>query len=112
MHWRSLAKPITRAYRDLFYHQRVSGYQHLSWRQRQRLNALAMAGFIRSAECLRLLLWVIVWGLVSQILIWRMDLGARQAVWPVSAAAVWVWPWLASARRRWFAHLLKDRWPE
>ena len=111
MYWRGVLKLVTGAYRDLFGHQHVPGYQHLSWPQRQRLNALALAGFLRSGECLRLLLWLVVWGLLAQILIWRLDLAIRQAVWPLSVAAVWVWPWLASARRRWIARLLKNRWP-
>ena len=98
--------------RDFLDHRRVPGYLHLSWRERQRLNALALAGFLRSAEGLRLALWLTAWGLLAQILIWRLDLEHRQAVWTAAAAAVWVWPWLASARRRWFTRLLRDRWPD
>ena len=103
---------VSRACRDFMGHGNVPGYMALPWHTRCFLNIRALECFLVSGECLRLVLYLTIWLLVSQILIWTRDLNGPAAAMPGLMAAAWVWPWLASARRRLIARLLQYRWPD
>jgi hypothetical protein len=102
---------VCRAGRDFMGHGDVPGYALLPWHTRCYLNIRALELFLVSGECLRLTLYVTIWSLAAQILIWTLDLHGPAATAPGMLAAVWVWPWLAHARRRRIAELLQHRWP-
>ena len=98
--------------RDLLRHSQLPGYAMLPRRTRLDLNVRALLAFLWSAEALRLIGYLSVWLLASQVLIWEKDLfGPIAAALPMSAA-LWLWPWLAAARRRHIARLLHYRWPD
>jgi hypothetical protein len=101
---------VCRAGRDFMGHGDVPGYALLPWHTRCYLNIRALEYFLVSRECLRLVLYLTIWTLAAQILIWTKDLHGPAAAAPGLSAAVWVWPWLASARRRLIARLLQHRW--
>ena len=103
---------VCRACRDFMGHGNVPGYMALPWHTRCYLNIRALEYFLVSVECLRLSLYLTVWMLAAQILIWTKDLDGPAAAAPGLSAAVWVWPWIASARRRRLTALLHHRWPD
>lgn len=102
---------LRRAGHDFLYHGDVPGYGVMPWCTRWQLNYRALEAFLQSGECLRLALYLTIWLLVAQILIWMQDLHGPAAAAPGMLAALWLWPWLASARRRHIAILLRHRWP-
>jgi len=102
---------LRRAWHDFLYHGDVPGYGVMPWYTRWQLNYRALEAFLQSGECLRLALYLTIWLLVAQILIWMQDLHGPAAAAPGMLAALWLWPWLASARRRHIAILLRHRWP-
>jgi hypothetical protein len=101
-----------RALRDLLRHDLLPGYRMLPWATRCSLDLRSFWLFLRSREALRLGLYVLIWLLATQILVWRLDLYGPAAAIPVSLAILWVWPWLAHARRRIIAELLQHRWAD
>ena len=92
-------------------HGELPGYQLLPWHTRTRLNLHALALFICSTECLRLVLYFTVWQLAAYTLVWQLDWRQAAAIMPQSLAGLWVLPWLADARRRYIDRLLGGRWP-
>jgi hypothetical protein len=102
---------VYQACHDFLRHSYVPGYALLPWHTRCYLNIKALELFLVSGECLRLALYMTIWSLAAQILIWTLDLHGPAATLPGMLAAVWVWPWLAHARRRRIAELLQHRWP-
>jgi hypothetical protein len=101
-----------RACHSFLYHGDVPGYVLLPWHTRLQLNLRTLVLFLCSGECLRLSAYLTIWLLACQLLIWTRDLRGPAAAAPGMLAAVWVWPWLASARRRRIAALLNYRWPD
>jgi hypothetical protein len=106
----TIKRRLARACTDIAAHGSLPGYSQLPWLTCRRLDVLALVAFIRSGELLRLLLWLTVWELLTHILIWSFDLAAGAAAAPPALACVWVWPWLAAARRRHIDQLLAGRW--
>lgn len=102
---------LRRAWHDFLHHGDMPGYVLLPWYTRWHLNFRALELFLQSGECLRLALYLTIWLLAAQILIWTQDLHGPAAAAPGMLAALWLWPWLASARRRRIATLLRHRWP-
>ena len=97
---------IVQSYADLFGHNNLPGYSTLPWVTRCSLNLRALGCFLCSGECLRLVLYLLVWLLAGFNIGWWLDLRNSAAALPVLLACLWVWPWLASARRRWVCRLL------
>lgn len=98
---------IVQSYADLFGHNNLPGYSTLPWVSRCSLNIRALGCFLCSGECLRLALYFLVWLLTGFNIVWRLDLRNSAAALPVLLACLWLWPWLASARRRWICRLLE-----
>ena len=98
---------IVQSYADLFSHNDLPGYSELPWVRRYGLNLHALGYFLCSGECLRLALYLLVWLLAGFNIVWQLDLRNSAAALPVLLACLWVWPWLASARRRWICRLLE-----
>ena len=103
---------VYQACRNFLWRGDVPGYALLPWHTRSYLDCKALMLFLFSGECLRLFLYLTVWLLVAQILIWSRDLHGPAAAVPGLSAAIWVWPWLASARCRLISKLLGYRWPD
>ena len=101
-----------RAYRDLLRHDLLPGYRELPWGTRCMLDLRSCWLVARSREALRLGGYLLIWLLAAQTLVWKLDLYGPAAAMPVLLAALWVWPWLAHARRRIIAELLQHRWPD
>ena len=95
---------------DFWYHRFVPGYEGLDWSERLRLDALALVKFCTSPEALRALLSLTVWLLAGYHLVWYLDLRGVATAWPIITASVWLYPWLANARRRQINRLLGCRW--
>lgn len=70
----------------------------------------ALLSFLCSAEFLRMLICITVWQLTAYIVIWTFDLGTRRAALLLLLCCLWVWPWLAAARRRHIDLKLGGRW--
>jgi hypothetical protein len=102
---------VVEAYADIFRHSDVPGYKALSWVDRCSLNMRALKCFLCSAECLRLLLYLLVWLLAGFNIAWQLDLRDSAAAMPLLLACLWLWPWVASARWRWISFLLADDLP-
>jgi hypothetical protein len=105
-------KVAGRAFRDLLRHDLLPGYRMLPWATRCSLDLRSFWLFLHSCEALRLGLYMLIWLLAAQTLVWQLDLYGPPAAMPVSLAMLWVWPWLAHARRRIIAELLQQRWPD
>jgi hypothetical protein len=103
---------VRRAWHDLLDHGGVPGYAQLPWGTRCYLNLRALRQFLCSGECLRICFYLVIWLLAAQLLIWTRDLHGPSAAAPGLLASVWLWPWIASARRRRIAVLLRHRWPD
>jgi hypothetical protein len=101
-----------RALCDLLRHDLLPGYRMLPWTTRCSLDLRSFCLFLHSCEALRLGLYMLIWLLAAQTLVWQLDLYGPPAAMPVSLAMLWVWPWLAHARRRIIAELLQQRWPD
>jgi hypothetical protein len=110
--WHTCGHAARRACHDFLHHGDLPGYALLPWCTRVQLNLRALAYFLCSGECLRLATYLIIWFLAARLLVWTRDLQGPAAAAPGMLAAVWVWPWLASARRRRIAALLHHRWPD
>jgi len=94
----------------VFGHANVPGYALLPWADRCIVNIRALGVFVCSREFPRLLLWLSAWLLASYLLVWTLDLrGPRAAMLPL-LGLLWVLPWIAAARRRAIARLLRYRW--
>ena len=96
---------------DLWYHRAIPGYETLPAPLRWRINLQALSGFLLSTEFVRLLLYLSVWLLAGFCVVWSLDLHGGASVWPITTACVWLYPWVAAARRRRIARLLGGRWP-
>ena len=96
-----MGREIVQAYADIFGHSELPVYRGLSWVTRCGLNVRALGYFLQSDECLRLVLCLLVWLLAGFNLVWRLDLRDSAATLPLLLACLWLWPWCASARRRW-----------
>jgi hypothetical protein len=105
-------RTVRRAVHDFLHHGDVPGYMLLPWYTRLQLDLRALVQFMFSGEGLRLAAYLAIWMLAAQLLIWTRDLRGPAAAAPGMLAAVWVWPWLASARRRRIAAILRYRWPD
>ena len=103
---------LRRRCRDFLGQKNPPGFAKLSWLQKQRLNGRALTAFFCTFSALRLLLWIIVWSLSTQLLIWRLDLREGPGVLLVSLATVWAWPWLSRSRRWHIALLLRRGWAD
>ena len=110
--FQTCGRVIRRACQDFCCHGDVPGYAQLPWYTRLQLDLRALVQFLFSGEGLRLSAYLAIWLLAAQLLIWTHDLRGPAAAAPGMLAAVWVWPWLASARRRRIAKLLNYRWPD
>ena len=99
---------VVQSYAALLGHNNLPGYRELPWVTRCGLNLHALGYFLCSEECLRLVLYLLVWLLAGFNIVWQLDLRNSAAALPVLLACLWVWPWLASARRRWVCHILTD----
>jgi hypothetical protein len=101
-----ICQKIFKAYADFFRHSDLEGYQALSWVQRCAVNMRALGAFLCSGECLRLVLYLLVWLLAGFNIVWQLDLRDSAAALPLLLACLWLWPWVASARRRWVHRIL------
>jgi hypothetical protein len=107
----SFVRHVTKACADLCHHQELPGYALMPWTTRCGLNVRALGCFLGSGEFLRLVLYLLVWLLAGFNLVWWKDLHDSAAALPLLLACLWVWPWVAVARRRWIHRLLGGRWP-
>ncbi len=107
MFMQEITRRIVRSYADLLAHNNLPGYSTLPWVTRCGLNLRALGGFVHSGEFLRLLVYLLVWLLAGFNIVWQLDLYNAAAALPVLLACLWVWPWLADARRRWIYRLLR-----
>jgi hypothetical protein len=106
------ARRVSRAWADALNYAGLPGYAQLPRHTRAWLNIRALGAFIASPECLRLGAYFLIWQLAAYTLVWHFDLRTAAAVLPQLLACVWVWPWLADARRRHIDRLLGGRWPQ
>jgi hypothetical protein len=100
-----------RAVVDLIRHNSLPGYNQLPWWTRRYIDARSLGAFVCSRQCARLALWLTAWLLASYLLVWRLDLQGPAAAAPPLLALLWLLPWVAHARRREVARLLRYRWP-
>ncbi|MDP7271226.1 MAG: hypothetical protein QGG65_07795 [Gammaproteobacteria bacterium] len=101
---------LARAYTNFAGHGLLPGYMQMPLLTRLGLNLRALAAFCCTEEFFRLLACITIWQLVAYIFIWKFDFGLRPAALASALACLWVWPWLAAARRRHIDRLLRQRW--
>jgi hypothetical protein len=94
------------ACRELTGYDGVPGYSRLRWRDRKRLDHLALWRGLRSSGFWRACIVVLNLCLVAQILCWQFDLAGWRHDLLKALPILLATPWLAAARKRHLRDLL------